>query len=76
MGLMLIPLIDSGSEIARVGRLAELSSPGSSGYDRLVLPLASLFEVVGDPGSWLTGHGAGQITTEYGNALAAGEAHL
>jgi hypothetical protein len=68
MGLMLIPLIDSGSEIARVGRLAELSSPGSSGYDRLVLPLASLFEVVGDPGSWLTGHGAGQITTEYGNA--------
>ena len=68
-GALLLPLvIESGSQIATLGRLAELSSPGSSGYDRLILPLASLYQVVGDPGGWLTGHGAGQITEAYGNA--------
>ena len=60
-------LIDS-DELATLGRLAELSRPGSSGYDRLVLPLASFYRLVGDPGGWLAGHGAGQITTDFGNA--------
>jgi hypothetical protein len=67
-GFLLAVLIDSGGRLATLGRLAELNSPGSSGYDRLVLPLASLYEVVGDPGAWLTGHGAGQITAAFGNA--------
>ena len=57
-----------GSRLAGLGRLAELTSPGSSGYDRLVLPLASFYRVVGDPGGWLAGHGAGQISAEFGNA--------
>ena len=65
-GLALVALINS--QLATLGRLAELSRPGSSGYDRLVLPLASFYRLVGDPGGWLAGHGAGQITTDFGNA--------
>jgi hypothetical protein len=65
-GLAMAVLVDS--QLASFGRLAELSRPGSSGYDRLVLPLASLYRVAGDPGGWLAGHGAGQITPEFGNA--------
>ena len=65
-GLALVALIDS--QLATLGRLAELSRPGSSGYERLVLPLASFYRLVGDPGGWLAGHGAGQITADFGNA--------
>ena len=65
-GLATAALLES--RLAGLGRLAELTSPGSSGYDRLVLPLASFYRVVGDPGGWLAGHGAGQISAEFGNA--------
>jgi hypothetical protein len=65
-GLALAALVDS--QLAALGRLAELSRPGSSGYDRLVLPLASFWRVVGDPGGWLAGRGAGRITEDFGNA--------
>ncbi|HET9068881.1 MAG TPA: hypothetical protein VFN28_09565 [Amaricoccus sp.] len=65
-GFALAALVDS--RLASLGRLAELASPGSSGYDRLVLPLASFWRVVGDPGGWLAGHGAGRITADFGNA--------
>ena len=65
-GLAVVALIDS--QLATLGRLAELSRPGSSGYERLVLPLASFYRLVGDPGGWLAGHGAGQITADFGNA--------
>ena len=44
------------------------ASPGSSGYDRLVLPLASLLPGGGRPGRVAAGHGAGQITADFGNA--------
>jgi hypothetical protein len=67
-GVMLAALIDSDGRLATLWRLAELSSPGSSGYERLVVPLASFYRVLGDPGGWLAGHGAGQITGEFGNA--------
>jgi hypothetical protein len=33
-----------------------------------VLPLASFWRVVGDPGGWLAGRGAGRITEDFGNA--------
>ena len=61
-------MIDSGSELARLGRLAELESPGSSGYDRLVAAAGVALRGGGRPGVWLAGHGAGQITAAYGNA--------
>lgn len=67
-GVVLVALIDSGGQIETLGRLAELSRPGSSGYDRIVLPLVSFNEVLGDPGGWLAGRGAGQITPAFGNA--------
>lgn len=68
-GLVALALpVVGGGEMAAVGRLAELASPGSSGYDRLVLPLASFYRIVGDAGGWVAGHGAGQITADFGNA--------
>jgi hypothetical protein len=66
VGIVMVALIDS--RLSTFGRLAELSRPGSSGYDRLVLPLASFYQLVGSPGAWLVGHGAGQITASFGNA--------
>jgi hypothetical protein len=41
------------------GRISELSSPGSSGWQRLIAPLLQLQDVYSDPAYVLTGVGAG-----------------
>lgn len=56
-----------GANIPMISRLDELDHP-SSGWDRMVVPATRLVELMGDPGDFFTGRGAGATGPELGNA--------
>jgi len=67
-GVAILATLGSMAEqLPLLSRLSELETSNTSGYERLVLPLQTVVNLLFDPAYVFYGNGAGQITDAYGN---------